>query len=166
MRKLLILITVLVASLTALGQPTPVEKTFQANSKKYSMEHFVEGEDATSGYDYLFYKSGPRIVMIRSIGSSSVNKTLRVDDIFFGRGLELFRRATGPKKYLRVLVKGKNAPLITTEEFHFSGERMTRWLVRGVEVPKTDPKWNETEKAILENAKSELENYDWLKSGK
>ena len=153
-------------SISAFGQPTSVEKNFLANLKKYSMEHFAEGEDATSGYDYLFYKSGPQIVKIRSIWSSSVNRLLRVEDLFFDKGLAVFIRATGTKKYLRTLIKGKIAPLTTTEVLYFSDGRLARWVIKGIDVPKTDPKWSETEKAILEHARSELENYDWLKSGK
>jgi hypothetical protein len=31
---------------------------FETKKAKFTVEHFVEGEDATSGYDYLYYKSG------------------------------------------------------------------------------------------------------------
>ena len=164
--KLLFPMILLSVSISAFGQPGSVENNFLANLKKYSMEHFAEGEDATSGYDYLFYKNGPQIVKIRSIWSSSVNRSLRIDDLFFDKGLAVFRRSTGPKKYFRTLVKGGNAPLTTTEVLYFSDGKLARWTIKGVDVPKTDPKWSETEKAILEHAKSELENYVWLKSGK
>jgi len=164
--SLLCSVVLICSSVSALGQPTSVEKDFQANGKKYSMEHFAEGEDATSGYDYLFYKSGQQIVKIRSIWSSSVSRSLRVDDLFFDKGLAVFKRATGTKKYLRTLVKGKTAPLTIKEVLYFSDGRLARWVIKGVEVPKTDPKWSETEKAILDYAKSELDNYDWLKSGR
>ena len=164
--KLTFPIIVLAAGISVFGQTTTVENNFKANLKKYSMEHFVEGEDATSGYDYLFYKSGPKIVKIRSIWSSSTNRPLRVEDIFFDKGLAIFRRSTASKKYLRILVRGKAAPLATAEELYFTEGKLTRWVIRGVDVSKSDARWSQTEKDILEQAKSELENYEWLKSGK
>ena len=168
MQKIVFLfpLVLLCFSVSAFGQLTSVEKDFQANVKKYSMEHFAEGEDATSGFDYLFYKSGPKIVKIRSIWSSSVNQSLRIDDLFFDSGLAVFRRTTASKNYLRTLVRGKAAPIKTVEEFYFTDGKLTRWVEKGIEVRKTDPRWSQTEKELLGLAKSEIEQYDWLKAGK
>jgi hypothetical protein len=165
-RLLFALVMFCIYSFSAFGQSTSVEKNFQANLKEYSMEHFVEGEDATSGYDYLFYKSGPKIVKIRTIWSSSTNRPLRVEDLFFDTGLAVVKKSTASKKYLRTLVKGRTAPITTVGEFFFTEGKLVRWVIKGVEVPRSDPRWSQTEKDILEQAKSEMEQYDWLKAGK
>lgn len=149
----------------AFGQPSQVEKDFESRRASYTFEHFSEGEDATSGYDYLFYKSGTKIVKIRSIWSASYSKQLRVEDFYFGGDLLLFRKFTAPSPQLNVLQKGKNAVLTPEEEFHFTGGKLTKWIVDGKAKSSTDANWTQTEKEILDQAKSQGDYYKWLKEG-
>jgi|SoiMethySBSTD1v2_1073268.scaffolds.fasta_scaffold27035_4 hypothetical protein len=154
------------AWVSAFGQPASIEKHFQANIKKYSMEHFAEGEDASSGYDYLYYKDRQKIVKISSIWSASHSAEVRVEDFYIDDGSFFFRNSIALKKYLGALRKGKAAALNTINEFYFNGNKLTRWLSKGVEVRPTDSKWNTMEREILERLAAEIENYAWLKSEK
>ena len=145
---------------------TPVEENFARNKVRYKCEHFVMGEDATSGYDYLFYKNGSKIVKIRSIWSASYTRGLRIEDLFFNGGLVLMRKWTGSKRNFAALKAGRNAALTPKEELYFNGAKLTRWVENGKAVDPTDRRWAETERSILEYAKSEIENYAFLKGDK
>lgn len=83
MKSFLILGGVLLAAISGLAQTAPAEKDFESRKARYTFKHFVEGEDATSGYDYLYYKSAGSIVKIRSIWSASYSKQLRIEDMYF-----------------------------------------------------------------------------------
>jgi hypothetical protein len=49
------------------AQNGDVAYNFEKNKTKYKLEKFAEGEDASSGYDYLIYKDKEAIVKIRVI---------------------------------------------------------------------------------------------------
>jgi hypothetical protein len=147
------------------GQKSEVEKAFASNRAKYTREHFAEGEDATSGYDYLFYKSGERIVSIRSIWSASWSKDLRIDDYYFDDEVSFARRSVAPKRLLALLKRGGNALLTSKEEFYFKDGKLTKWIVGGKAMSPSDPMWPQTEKQVIDQARSERDNYAWLKKG-
>ncbi len=101
---------------------------------------------------------------IRSIWSASYTKELRIEDFYFdGETLVMLQRLKGSKNQLVTLKKGRNASLTKKEELHFSNSKLTAWKENGKGVPKSDRRWAETEKSILEHAKAERENYNWLK---
>lgn len=157
----------LISALCALAQPSQVEKDFESNKASYTFEHFAEGEDATSGYDYVFYKSGSTIVKIRSIWSAAFGKELRIEDLYFdGRDLLLFRKFTGASGLLDSLKRGRNAVLTSKEEFHFAGGKLTKWIANGKAKSPSDLGWAKTESDVLDQAKSQREYYKWLKEGK
>jgi hypothetical protein len=157
----------LLSSLGAFGQASDTEKDFESRKKTFTTERFAEGEDATSGFDYLFYKSGGQIVKIRSIWSASHSKELRVEDSYFnGDQLLLFRRFTAPSRSLNSLKKGGAGSLAPGEEFHFTGGKLGRWVVGGKPRLPGDAGWAKMEKEILEQAQSLREYYTWLKEGK
>jgi len=168
MRSLLVVASILLTLFTssAVGQKSEVEKKFETNKSRYTREHFAEGEDASSGYDYLYYKSGSKIVMIRSIWSASWSKELRVEDFFFDDDLLFVRKTIALKRQLGALKKGRNTLLTPKEEFHFVQRKLIKWIVGKKEMPTADLKWAETEKGILDQATSEYDNYKWLKEGK
>lgn len=163
MKTAFILLSILFLAAFAFSQPTAVEKEFEANKAKYKREHLVLGEDATSGYDYLFYKSGKRIGKIRSIWSSSVVKELRIDDYYFQNELVVYRKLKGKKTQLKSLIAVRNSPLTTVELFEFMNSKLVKWIESGKAIPNTDPRWNEKEKEIREQAKLEAESYEMLK---
>ena len=166
MRFILLSAFILVLTVAiVLGQKSEVEKAFDTNRAKYTREHFAEGEDATSGYDYLFYKSGERIILIRSIWSASWSKDLRVDDYYFDDEITFARRSVAPKRLLTLLKRGGNSLLTSKEEFHFQDGKLTKWIVGGKVVSASDPIWPQTEKQMIEQARSERDNYTWLKKG-
>ncbi len=157
---------IVAVSICAVAQPSAPERDFESKKSGYTLEHFVEGEDATSGYDYLYYKSAGKIVMIRSIWSASYSKTLRVEDFYFnGVDLLLFRRSTAAARLLNTLKKGRNGLLAAKEEFYFTGGKLTKWIVEGKAKPLDDSAWSKTENEILDQAKSQREYYKWLKEG-
>jgi hypothetical protein len=166
-KSLCVVAWTVIAGLSAVAQSSPVEKDFESKKSRYTFEHFVEGEDATSGYDYLYYKSSGKIVKIRSIWSASYRKTLRVEDFYFdGSDLVLFRKSTAAGRLLGTLKKGRNGLLAPKEEFHFAGGKLSKWIVEGKEKASGDSSWSQTEKEVLDQAKSQREYYKWLKEGK
>ena len=150
----------------AIAQQTSVAVNFEKNKTKYTREHLAMGEDASSGYDYLFYKKGAEIVMIRSIWSASYTKDLRIEDVYFdGDRLALVTRSTGHKRNLATLKRGRNVVLKPKEELHFTDSKLTRWIENGKPVVKTDARWADMERSTIEHANSERESYTWMKEG-
>jgi hypothetical protein len=149
----------------AAAQKSEAEIRFEKNKARYTREHFAEGEDASSGFDYLFYKSGPKIVKIRSIWSATHSQELRVTDFYFDRDDVVFiRRSTTRKANYRALTAGREMALKSTEEMHFANGKLLRWIENGKVIPPDDKRWAEHEKGNVENAKAERENYDSLKN--
>lgn len=147
------------------AQKSEQEINFAKNKARYTKEHFAEGEDASSGFDYLFYKSGKKIVKIRSIWSATHTQELRVADYYFDGGVVTFiRRSTGRKANLRSLVAGREVPLKSRLELHFAKGKVVRWIEDGKPIELTDARWSETEKAYIDDAKAHLENYHSLKN--
>ncbi|PYS98978.1 MAG: hypothetical protein DMF63_12965 [Acidobacteria bacterium] len=164
---LLIFACIVIVAVTASAQMSQVERDFETRKAKFTFEHFSEGEDASSGFDYLFYKNGSKIVKIRSIWSASHTHEMRVSDFYFdGTELLFFREFTASDRLLNALKKGRSGTLVPKEEFHFAAGKLTKWIVGGKAKSRDDSAWAESEKNALEQAKSHLESYGWLKEGK
>lgn len=158
----LFLSTLFLAGLAA-AQVSSVEGSFKKNKAKYTREFFSMGEDASSGYDYVFYKSGSKIVMLRVIWSASHSNELRISDFYFDDELALHRKQTAGKRQLSLLKRGREAPLVVKEEHHFVDGKLTKWILASKTIPTTDARWATTEKDTLEHARSEREAYAFLK---
>jgi len=162
-RSITLLIYVLLLAGVTAAQTNAVENDFKKNKARYTREFFSMGEDASSGYDYVFYKSGPKIVMVRVIWSASHTSELRIDDFYFDEDVTLHRKQTAQKRQLSILKRGRDVPLALKEEHHFTGGKLTKWTLDSKTIPSDDARWLEAEKAALEQARSERENYTWLK---
>ena len=69
--KLILVIFMLAFCFTAnFAQTADFEADFQKNKAKYKLDIYSEGEDASSGYDYLVYKKGDEIGKVRVLWSS------------------------------------------------------------------------------------------------
>lgn len=140
------------------------ESNFEKNKTKYKLEKFAEGEDASSGYDYLVYTEKGKVVKIREIWSSSIQSTFRAEDYFFNDGkLHALVKYTFSRRYYKTSIKGGNIPLKMVEKFILSDSKLTTWIENGKIIPTTDARWQETEKEVLERAKDQLETYKGLK---
>src|SRR5688500_6026996 len=147
-----------------LAQDNVIEKNFEKNKVKFKLEKFSEGEDASSGFDYLVYKDKSHVVKIRQIWSSSANPVFRIEDYFFKNGkLATFARYTFAKKYYKTAVKGSNVPLKQVEKMYLTDSKLAAWIENGKTVPDSDKRWQEKESEVLEAAKSQLENYEFLR---
>jgi hypothetical protein len=146
------------------AQNTSVENDFEKNKLKLKLERFSEGEDASSGFDYLIYKDKSQVVKIREIWSSSANSTFRVEDYFFkdGQALLLFKYTLAKSQYKNA-VRGKNVPLKLVEKLYLTNSKLTKWVENSKIIPITDKRWPDKEKEVLEATKSQLENYTFLK---
>ena len=166
--KLIVLVLCLIAAASGAvhGQAKSIRVDFEKNIAKYTREHFVMGEDASSGYDYLFYKNGSGIVKIRSIWSASHTKELRIEDFFFDGPSTLVQRLTGTRTQLSTLKKGRNVRLTPKEELYFTDSKLVSWTRDGKPIERSDPRWADTEKLELEHAKAQLESYDFLKDNR
>ena len=162
-RSIPLLLCVLLLAGVAAAQMNAVETGFKKDKAKYTREFFSMGEDASSGYDYVFYKSEPKIVMIRVIWSASYTNELRIDDFYFDKDITLHRKQTAQKRQLSILKRGRDVPLVVKEEHHFTAGKLTKWILDSKTIPSTDARWAEAEKGTLEQARSERDNYTWLK---
>lgn len=112
MNLALAMVLLIVFSGFCFAQDNAIEKDFEKNKSKYTREKLSEGEDASSGSDYLVYKDGTKIVKIRSIWSSSAGPVPTVEDFYFADGkLVLWTKSTLQKKLLKSAVKGKTSRL-------------------------------------------------------
>lgn len=147
------------------AQETNAEKDFEKNKLKYKLEKFSEGEDASSGYDYLVYKNKDKIVKIREIWSSSAETTYRVEDYYFKDGkLILFAEYTFAKRFYKTAVKGTNITLTLVEKLSFTDSKLSNWLEKGKSVANDDKRWQDKEMEVLEKTSDQLENYKLLKA--
>src|SRR5215203_1551037 len=161
MKSLLVFFTLIfVPYASTFAQKNPTELDFEKNRTRYTREHFSEGEDASSGFDYLFFWMNKDIVMMRSIWSANHTREVRVEDMYFGNeGLALFRRATARKSSIGALKIGKNIGLTTKEEMHFEKGKLIQWSQNGVAVGKVGSFWTDAEKSALETAKGWMDSY-------
>jgi hypothetical protein len=151
--------------LTDFAQGADAEKDFEKNRLKYKLEKFAEGEDASSGYDYLVYSSKAGVVKIREIWSSSAGvSTYRAEDYFFRDGkLVALVKYTFAKKYYNTAKKGTKVQFKPVEKLYFTDSKLTGWTENGKTIPTTDARWQTSEKDALELARGVLETCKQLK---
>lgn len=151
-------------ALVVSAQNGGVAYNFEKNKTKYKLEKFSEGEDASSGYDYLVYTNKGQVVKIRVIWSSSANPNYWIEDYYYNGGkLNAFYRYDLAKRNYKNAKLGKTIPLTETERLYLTDAKMTDWFEKGKAVAKDDARWSEKEKEILQNAADQLENYKMLK---
>ena len=164
MKFLLALILLTLFSGFNFAQKNSIETDFEKNKIKFKLEKYSQGEDASSGYDYLVYKNKLQIIKIREIWSSSANPVFRIEDFFFKNGkLVALARYTFAKKYYKTAVRGANIPLKQVEKMYLSDSKLTMWIENGKTIPNSDTRRQEKEREVLEAAKNQLENYEFLK---
>lgn len=164
MKLALAFVLIALFSVVGLAQNTSAETDFEKNKSKFTLEKFAEGEDASSGYDYLVYKNKTEIVKIREIWSSSAVSTYRAEDYYFAGGkLIALVKYTFAKRYYNSAKKGNNIPLSLVEKLYLTDSKLTTWIEKGKTVPTTDARWKDKEKEILEAADGQLETYKRLK---
>lgn len=152
-------------SLITFGQNNSIASNFEKNKAKYKLEKFAEGEDASSGYDYLYYKNKDRIVKVRVIWSSSANPNYWIEDYYFDGGkLIAFIKYDLAKKNYKNARLGRTVALKEAETLFLTKEKLNSWDEKGKAVPKEDARWNEKEKSVLENAENHLEMYQDFKA--
>ena len=163
MKIVLTMILVAICALAGFAQ-ADFEKDFEKNKLKYKLEKFSQGEDASSGYDYFFYKDKTQIVKVREVWSSSANPTHRIEDYFYSNGkLIAVLKYTFDKKYYRTAERGRNVPSKLVEKLVFADSKLANWTENGLTVAPTDKRWQEKEKDAFEAGKSQLENYNFMK---
>jgi hypothetical protein len=164
MKTILALLMIALFSLGAAAQGETAEKDFTRNLKKFKVEKYSMGEDASSGYDYVVYKRGADIVKIRTIWSSSANPAWWVEDAYYQAGEPvLLVSLTLTKRQFKAVKGGSQIALPVTDKCYFKDGKMVKWLEKGKAVPETDTRWQETEKDSLATAKDTLEFYPELK---
>lgn len=135
-----------------------VEKDFAKNIKKYRLEKSSEGEDASSGYDYLVYKNKGEIVKIRVVWTSSANPQPRAEDHFYQNGVPVLSNELKiTKKQERNVIKGITTILPITEKYYFADGKMIKWMEKGKAVAETDARWTQMGTDAYTLAKDTLE---------
>lgn len=163
MRIFTLSILLLIFSLTAAAQTSTIEANFNKNVKKYKLEKFAVGEDASSGTDYLIYKSGKNVVKMRLIYSNCCDAP-RVEDFYFEKGAPvLYVSAEISKRRYKSFAKGANLALTSAKKLFFKDSKLIKWTEKGKEIPPTNPKWSDEERETLDRAQSELTGYPELR---
>lgn len=164
MKITLALLIMALFSFAVAAQSDTAEKDFTKNLKRFKVEKYSMGEDASSGYDYVIYKRGTDIVKIRTIWSSSANPKWWVEDAYYKAGEPvLLVNLTLTKRQYRSVKRGGQIVLPVTDKYHFKDGKLAKWIEKGKAVPTTDTRWQETEKDTLASAKNTLEFYPELK---
>ena len=146
------------------SQTTDFEANFEKNKTRYKLDIYGEGEDATSGYDYLVYKKGESIEKVRVVWSSLSYTTYRIEDYYFKNGkLVALLKYSFAKKYYNAAKKGTKVPMKPTEKLYLTDSKLTSWTENGEAVAPTDQRWAETERQIIESANYIIEGYQRYK---
>lgn len=146
------------------AQSSTAEKNFTKDLKKFKVEKYSMGEDASSGYDYVVYKRGSNIVKVRTIWSSSANPKWWVEDAYYEAGVPvLLVNLSLTKRQYRSVKRGSQIALPVNDKYHFKDGKLVKWIEKGKVVAATDPRWQEVEKDALSSAKDTLEFYPELK---
>jgi hypothetical protein len=160
MKTILAFLTIAILSLAVAAQ----DKSFAANIKKFKMEKYSMGEDSSSGYDYLVYKRGKKIVKIRTIWSSSANSNWWAEDAYYESDAPVMLvKLALVKKQFKSIVRGSRIALPVTDKFYFKDAKLVKWIENGKAVAITDRRWGEMEKDAFASAKDTLEFYPELK---
>lgn len=135
-----------------------VEKDFAENIRKYKLEKSSEGEDASSGFNYLVYKNKGEIVKIRVIWSSSSGAPPRAEDHYYQNGVPVLSNDLKiTKKQERNVIKGITTILPIVEKYYFADGKMVKWIENGKAVAETDPRWTQMGTDAYTLAKDTLE---------
>ena len=160
MKVPLLVILFALSSSPTQAQKLSIEELFERERPRLTVRHVTMGEDATSGFDYLIYKRGSSVRKVRSIWNGGCCQPPSIEDFYFrDGGPVLYVKLTGEKRQLRILTRGRKAPLRTDEKLYFNKSRLTMWIESGKPVPSSDPRWKQKEQSVLEQAKSMLEEY-------
>ena len=148
------------------AQDDSIEKDFEKNKAKFKLEKFSEGEDASSGFYYLYYKNKTAIVKMRQAWVSDGYKEQDTYDYYYKDGkLILMVRYPRTKKQYKDSYAGKYLLIEPEEKFYFTDSKLTKWIEKGKPVPTEDKRWQDKEKEILQEGNDQLENYKRLKEG-
>ena len=164
MKLILAILVTGIFAFSAFAQSASIEKNFAANIKRYKVEKYSVGEDASSGYDYLVYKRGAQIVKIRTIWSSSANPEWWIEDAYYKVGQPvLMVELSVTKRQYRSVVKGSQIALKVKDRYEFKDSKLVKWTEKGKDVGTGDARWAEFERDIFTTAKNTLEFYPEMK---
>jgi hypothetical protein len=156
------LTVILIALFTCLGsaQTASVEREFERERPRLSLDRFSIGEDATSGFYYFVYKRRSRIRKIRSVWNGGCCQPPRIEDYYFKDGKPvLYVKLSVEKERLDALLKGRNIALHQDEKLYLRNRRLTTWIENGKTVSTSNPGWKDKERFVLEQVKDLLETY-------
>jgi hypothetical protein len=160
-----VILIVLLSSLSH-AQEASIEKDFERARRNLSVARFSVGEDASSGFHYLVYKSRSQVKKIRAIWNGGCCDAPSVEDFYFKDGSPvLYVKLSVGKKRLDGVIRGSGAPLRPNEKLYLKNSRLTTWIENGRRIPSSDPRWKDKEKLVLEQIKEQLETYRLYREG-
>lgn len=164
MKTIFTFLFIAVLSFSAFAQGDTADKRFARDIKKFKLEKYAVGEDASSGYDYLVYKRAGKIVKIRTVWSSNANPEWWIEDAYYEAGKPvLMVHLSVTKRQYKSVVRGSRMALPVKDRYVFKDLKLVKWTENGKAVPETDPRWAEMEKDIAETGKNTLEFYPEMK---
>ena len=141
------------------AQGSSVERAFERDRKRLSVERFSVGEDATSGFYYLVYKSRREIRKIRSVWNGGCCARPQVRDLYFKDGSPvLYVTMNIEREQFAVAVKGR-AAFAPYEKLYLKNSKLTAWIEKGIWIHPSEPRWKYQEELLLDDIKDQLENY-------
>ncbi len=167
MKITLAVILIALLSCANQGQTVSVERDFERERPRLSLDRFSIGEDATSGFYYFVFRRRSRIRKIRSIWNGGCCQPPRIEDYYFKDGKPvLYVKLSVEKERLDALLKGRNVRLHQDEKLYLRNRRLAMWIENGKTVSSSNPGWNDKESYVLEQVKDLLETYRSYREGK
>lgn len=164
MKTIFTFLFIALLSFSVFAQGETADKRFARDIKKFRLEKYAVGEDASSGYDYLVYKRAGKIVKIRTVWSSSANPDWWVEDAYYegGQAVLMVQLSVSKRQY-KSIVRGSQLALPVKDRFVFKDSKLVKWTENGKAVPASDPRWAEMEKDVAATGKNTLEFYPEMK---
>lgn len=159
MKTALVVVLIALVSSPAHAQGS-IEQDFERERRSLSLVRYAEGEDATSGWDYLVYKRKSQVRKIRSVYNGGCCSAPEIEDFYFKDGSPvLYVKLSARKAQLGQIIRGSSIHLKVGEKLYLTESKLTMWIENEKTIPPSDPRWKDREKSLLEAFKDQLENY-------
>jgi hypothetical protein len=167
MKIALIVIFIALFFSPTLAQQVSIEEEFERERRSLALDRYTMGEDASSGFYYLIYKSSSHVRKIRAIWNGGCCQAPEVVDYYFKDGSPvLYVKLASKRGQLKALIRGGKPLLKPVEKIHMKDSKITTWIENGKTIPSSDPRWKEQEVYVLKQFRDELEGYQQYQEGR
>lgn len=153
---------------TVYGQKDPMADQFEKSRRLFKSERFSEGEDASSGWNYILYTLKGKPAKIRETWTSSASREQETRDVYFHENgdvaiVVVYARS---KREYSSAPKGGRMIAPPAEIVTFKEGRMIRWRDGKKTMADDDPAWSAKETETLETVRQLVETVEELRKEK